>query len=154
VFSFLFPRPQKISATGGLLTPGEADIAIVGNALPPDGYQLEISERDGIRIRATNHRAASYALQTLAQLRKKFGAKVPCLICEDWPNLPVRGFMLDISRCKVPTMATLTELVAQLAALRINQLQLYTEHTFAFPGHEVVWRDASPMTAEDFRQLI
>jgi hypothetical protein len=39
--------------------------------------------------------------------------------------------------------------VESLSALRINQLQLYVEHTFAFPGHEIVWRDASPLTSED-----
>jgi hypothetical protein len=130
-----------------------ADVVITGAALPPDGYQLEITERKGIHIRAVNERAVFYALRTLAQLFKKFGTKVPCLFCEDWPDLPVRGFMLDISRCKVPTMKTLAELVEQLAALRINQLQLYTEHTFAFSEHEEVWRGASPMTAEEYAIL-
>ena len=198
VFSFLFPSPQKISATGGtrdfsngvtLAMPfdyrwspfyhtsselfagcgvrvkfrgandyqsdgGLTDVVIAGSALPPDGYRLEISERDGIRIRAEGGRAVFYAFQTLAQLFKKFGPKLPCLVCEDWPDLPVRGFMLDISRCKVPTMLTLAKLVVQLSALRINQLQLYTEHTFAFSKHKAVWRDASPMTAEEYEHLI
>ena len=40
--------------------------------------------------------------------------------------------MLDISRNKVPTMATLYSLVDLLAGLKINHLQLYTEHTFAY----------------------
>lgn len=61
--------------------------------------------------------------------------------------------MLDISRNKVPTMGSLFALVDQLAAWRMNHLQLYTEHTFAYAGHEEVWRDASPMTAEEIRTL-
>lgn len=61
--------------------------------------------------------------------------------------------MLDISRNKVPTMASLFALVDQLAAWRINHLQLYTEHTFAYTGHEEVWQDASPMTASEIRAL-
>ena len=61
--------------------------------------------------------------------------------------------MLDISRCKVPTMASLRRLVDLLASLRYNQLQLYTEHTFAYAGHETVWRDSSPMTGEEIEQL-
>ncbi len=69
------------------------------------------------------------------------------------PAFPLRGFMLDISRNKVPTMASLFKLVDQLAAWRINHLQLYTEHTFAYAGHEEVWRDASPMTPEEIRAL-
>jgi hexosaminidase len=69
------------------------------------------------------------------------------------PAFPVRGFMLDISRNKVPTMASLFALVDQLAAWRMNHLQLYTEHTFAYAGHEEVWRDASPLTAAEIRAL-
>jgi hypothetical protein len=61
--------------------------------------------------------------------------------------------MLDISRDKVPTMQTLFELVDLLAHLKINQLQLYTEHTFAYRDHEIVWKDASPMTGDEIRQL-
>ena len=58
----------------------------------------------------------------------------------DWPDYPNRGIMFDITRDRVPTMATLYELVDFWASLKLNQLQLYTEHTFAFRGHEVVWK--------------
>src|SRR5690606_20575826 len=34
-----------------------------------------------------------------------------------------------------------------------NHLELYVEHTFAYADHEVVWRDASPLTADDLRWL-
>ena len=61
--------------------------------------------------------------------------------------------MLDISRCKVPTLTTLKTLIEQFADLKYNQLQLYTEHTFAFTDHETVWRDASPLTASDILEL-
>jgi hypothetical protein len=57
--------------------------------------------------------------------------------------------MLDISRDKVPTLATLQALVDRLAHWKVNQLQLYMEHTFAYVGHDVVWRHASPLTAEE-----
>ena len=69
------------------------------------------------------------------------------------PVRPIRGFMLDISRDKVPTLTTLLELVDLLAELGYNHLQLYMEHTFAFAGHEVVWRDASPLGAADVTAL-
>ena len=71
----------------------------------------------------------------------------------DWPDLAVRGVMLDFSRDKVPTMETLLALVDRLASWNVNQLHLYTEHTFAFRDHEAVWRDASPVTAEEIRAL-
>ena len=45
-------------------------------------------------------------------------------------------------------METLYGLVDLMASWKFNQLQLYTEHTFAYAGHEVVWKDASPITPE------
>ncbi len=69
------------------------------------------------------------------------------------PVFDRRAFMLDISRDRVPTGETLEWLVGVLAALGYNELQLYTEHTFAYTGHEVVWRDASPMTHPEMRRL-
>ena len=63
------------------------------------------------------------------------------------------GYQLDVSRCKVPTMPTLFRMVDTLATLGYNQFQLYTEHTFAYSRHETVWREASPMTPDEIRQL-
>jgi hypothetical protein len=68
-------------------------------------------------------------------------------------RFPQRGLMLDISRNRVPTMACLRRLVDAMAALHYNQLQLYTEHTFAYREHPTVWRGASPMTAAEIREL-
>ncbi len=61
--------------------------------------------------------------------------------------------MLDISRDRVPTMRTLRLIVDLLARYRYNQLQLYTEHTFAYAKHPSVWEEADPLTAEDVRKL-
>ena len=65
----------------------------------------------------------------------------------------VFGYQLDISRSKVPTMPTLLRMVDLLATLGYNQFQLYTEHTFAYARHEAVWREASPMTPAEIREL-
>ena len=61
--------------------------------------------------------------------------------------------MLDISRDKVPTMETLYALVDLLAGWKINQLQLYTEHTFAYRQHPEVWAEASPLTGQEILGL-
>jgi len=50
-------------------------------------------------------------------------------------------------------MATLEALIELFARLRFNQVQLYTEHTFAFSAHETVWADASPITAAEVVRL-
>ena len=65
------------------------------------------------------------------------------------PAFERRGYMLDVSRDRVPTRATLTWLLDLLAQLRFSELQLYVEHTFTYADHEVVWRDASPLTHDD-----
>ncbi len=72
---------------------------------------------------------------------------------ENRPVIPVRGFMLDVSRGRVPTMPALRALIRLLAQLRYNQLQLYVEHTYAFKDHAVVWSEASPLTGEELREL-
>ncbi|GAH23368.1 unnamed protein product, partial [marine sediment metagenome] len=78
---------------------------------------------------------------------------IPCLEIKDFPDFPHRGVMLDISRNKVPKMETLYALIDLLSKLKINQFQLYTEHTFAYQGHEQVWKDASPLTGEEVLAL-
>jgi hypothetical protein len=115
-------------------------------------YRLTISS-EGIDLTAGDGAGFLFALQGLRQLWAQDQATLPCLTLTDGPALPVRGFMLDVSRGKVPTMAELLRLVEGLHALRANQLQLYVEHTFAWPGHEDAWRDASPLTAAQIRTL-
>jgi hypothetical protein len=115
-------------------------------------YLLEIRPQQ-IRIQATDCAMAFYAAQTLSQLIRQSPNQLPCLRIEDWPDFPARGVMLDISRDKVPTMATLYRLVDLLASMKINQLQLYTEHTFAYRAHPEVWAQASPMTGEEILAL-
>jgi hypothetical protein len=121
--------------------------------IEPQGYRLAITP-ENIAIQAADAAGAFYARATLAQIRRLHpGGDLPCVEIEDAPDFPVRGVMLDISRDKVPTLATLRHLVDELAALKINHLELYTEHTFAYRNHREVWEHADPMTAEEIREL-
>ncbi len=122
------------------------------DALGPEEFTLDTTAK-GALIRAGGNPGAVYALQTFLRLMAENPAAVPGVKIHDKPSLPHRGYMLDISRCKVPTMDSLKRLVDILADLRCNELQLYTEHTFAFRGHEAVWKDASPMTPEEILEL-
>lgn len=116
------------------------------------GYRLTVDSA-GIRIAARDNAGAFYGVLTLAQLLQTHGAALPALTVDDWPDFPARGVMLDISRDKVPTMATLYALVDLLASWKINQVQLYTEHTFAYSNHRTVWEHASPLTAGEILAL-
>jgi len=72
---------------------------------------------------------------------------------DDAPDFARRGYMLDVSRCKVPAMQELKRTVDSLSALRYNELQLYMEHSFAFAGDERVWFDSSPLTPAEIMEL-
>ena len=116
------------------------------------GYHLAVTEQC-IFVTANQPVGIFYAVQTLCQLLAQHGGQLPVLQCLDWPDFSQRGVLLDISRDKVPTMETLYALVDTLASWKINQLQLYTEHTFAYRNHPVVWAEASPLTGEDVLAL-
>jgi hypothetical protein len=120
--------------------------------LPTEGYRL-VCGGTGILLEGRDEAGLFYGLQTLRQLLAQTAPRLPQAFIEDYPAFPTRGFMLDVSRCKVPTMRTLYEYVDMLAAFKINHLQLYTEHTFAYTAHGTVWHDASPLTAEEIITL-
>jgi hypothetical protein len=116
------------------------------------GYRLSITP-ERIEIDAHEEAGAFYAVCTLIQILEQSAESLPCLQISDEPDFPVRGVMLDISRDKVPTMDTLFALVDLLAGWKINQLQLYTEHTFAYRQHPEVWAKASPLTGQEILDL-
>jgi hypothetical protein len=93
-----------------------------------------------------------YAVETLLQLVRG-DARIPACEIEDEPDLALRGVMLDVSRGKVPTLATLQELVDICVKLKLNALMLYTEHTFRFRRHPKIGNDASPLDAETMLAL-
>ncbi|WP_158587050.1 family 20 glycosylhydrolase [Motilimonas pumila] len=120
--------------------------------LPEQGFELLITAHK-ISLHYQNANSLMYALHALKQLRQAFPDRLPCMSIQDQPSYPDRGILLDISRDKVPTLVHLKRLIDLWASLRINQLQLYTEHTFAWQQHRTVWQDKSPMTAQDIQQI-
>jgi hypothetical protein len=150
----LLPSPRQLTLTDGTTRATEpVEVGVQVIALPGDeAYHLAITS-DGIRWAWRTPTGRRHAAATLAQLHVQYGDTLPCLVIDDAPVFAKRGVMLDISRDRVPTMAHLYELVDTLASWKMNHLQLYTEHTFAYAGHEDVWRNASPMTAEEVRAL-
>jgi hexosaminidase len=147
----LLPIPRSVVRREG--TSRAAPIRLeIDRGIPAQGYRLSIRS-DGVTIAGGDAAGQFYGRQTLAQLVVTHGTEVPCVDIEDEPQLAVRGVMLDVSRDKVPTMATLKSLIDLLASWKINQLQLYIEHTFAYSAHREVWEEASPFTAEEIREL-
>jgi hypothetical protein len=147
--------PEKLEVTAASPAKGNIFLEALlesGTKNDPQRFEISISAK-GIKISSSGEAGIFYGLQTISQLVDQFGTQLPDLQIEDWPDFKTRGAMLDISRCKVPTMKTLFELADLLASLKINHLELYTEHTFAFSDHEIVWRDSSPITAQETMEL-
>lgn len=120
-----------------------------------ESYRLVI-DKTGITVTGADAAGLFYGVCTLKQLIRlssQAPLTLPGLHITDWPDYPQRGVMLDVSRDKVPTLETLFALVDRLADWKVNQLQLYTEHTFAYRGHEAVWQNANPLTGEDILAL-
>ena len=128
-------------------------IAPVDASFDAQRYTLTRVGGGAVRLVGGSEAALFWGLQTLGQLVRLSAPCLPNFQIDDWPDLEVRGYMLDVSRCKVPTMETLYRLVDHLAGLKYNQLQLYMEHTFAYSAHERVWAESSPFTAQEILAL-
>lgn len=96
---------------------------------------------------------AFYALVTLWQIYKTEGSlKIDEI--EDAPDILNRGFMLDISRGKVPTLSALKNLADLLAHFKYNQIQLYIEgFSFLYPSFAEYCDESCALTAEELCEL-
>lgn len=93
--------------------------------LNEEAYLLVVTEQ-GIKICSKTDVGAFYAVMTLKQLVNKEGI-VNCCEISDNPDLKIRGFMMDISRAKVPTLDTIKKVIDLLSSLKYNHLELYVE---------------------------
>jgi hexosaminidase len=126
-------------------------VALRREADAGDAYRLRVGA-DGAEVLAAGGPGLRYGAETLGQLVDRRGALPACEI-DDAPDLPRRGIMLDVSRGKVPTEATLRDLVDLCVRLKLNVLMLYVEHTFRFRHHPRIGADAFGLEAETLRGL-
>jgi hexosaminidase len=155
----LEPRVAPGAPGDGGAPPGGIALAIDGRTGQggSEGYRLEIDAR-GVRVTGADAAGLFHGVHRLCQIVEQAEAErtalsLPGLVIEDRPAFQKRGAMLDVSRDRVPTMETLFELVELASHLGLNELQLYTEHTFAYREHERVWRGASPLTPDEILRL-
>ncbi|MDD3113465.1 MAG: family 20 glycosylhydrolase [Candidatus Izemoplasmatales bacterium] len=152
----ILPKPRKIIPTdGAFLVPSLWKIALIENdnlsnvvldilfdwqkaslseanlilgisrtILPIEGYRLSISPTK-IIVEGADRLGVLHGLATLKQL--DCHPTIDCQIIFDDPELPVRGFLLDISRDMIPTLRSLKQLVRWLWLCKMNHLELYVE---------------------------
>jgi hexosaminidase len=155
----LLPTPRFLKLLRGTFTlPQRKPLGTIKvirtNAAPnhPEGYAFTISKK-GIEISFRETGGLRAAAATLRQLLREYGRRLPCLKIRDWPDFARRGVMLDVSRGRVPKLETLLDLAEKLSDFKINELQLYTEHTFAYKKYKSVWQSWGALTAKEIQIL-
>lgn len=134
---------------------GEAfsgDIALRVDSTLADRYTLTVGS-EGATLCAGTDEGLCNGVQTLIQYLERHGAVLPSVSIEDWPDLANRGYYLDCSRGRVPTLDYLKRVADLLCRYKVNQWQLYIEHTYLFRDLSEAWRDDTPLTADDILEL-
>ena len=111
-------------------------------------YTIDITP-DRILLTGGTVVAVRYAVQTLRQLIRYSGAVIPCQAIEDYPDIKNRGYFADVTRGRIPTLESLKKLADRLSFYKYNQLQLYIEHTYMYEEFSEMWRDDTPLSAEE-----
>jgi hexosaminidase len=138
------------------ITAGErfaGDILLrLDSTLLQEEYHLDICG-DGICLVSGSEKGLLYGIQTLRQMVSQAGALLPCCEIKDYPEIANRGYYFDVTRGRIPTMESLKALADKLSYYKMNQLQLYIEHSYLFRNQSEVWRDDTPLTAQDILEL-
>lgn len=120
--------------------------------LPDQAYRLTVGQQ-GIVIAADSASGLFYGVQTLRQIVRLHGRHLPQVAIKDQPALAERGVLLDVCRSKVPTLATLKEVVEKLSFFKINQFQMHNEHAYYFPRHPAIGATGDRLTNEEILEL-
>lgn len=115
-------------------------------------YQLVIN-KDQITVTGKGGAGVLYSIQTLCQIIEQCGSILPCMEIADSPAFLHRGYYLDQTRGRVLKSESLKRIVDLLARYKINEFQLYIEHTYLFRGFSEMWRDETPLTAQEILEL-
>ncbi len=122
-------------------------------ALLKEEYKLSVKE-SGITVKYSTDEGCFRALTSLYQLVMSEGDVLSCIEVSDSPEFERRGYMLDISRHRMPKLETIKQLVDMLALLKYNEFQLYMESfCFKYPLFPEVTEGFECLTPEDIIEL-
>jgi len=161
----LFPKPKHVKHSDSycelvIELPEEIDIncAVIDGLteiylpeLVTQSFLLAV-KIDSITLAYADQLGRLYGLRLLQQIKKQTNS-MPCIEIEDSPDYCNRGIILDISRDKVPTLTHLFSMIDLWSKSRINKLQLYTEHTFAYSKHKQVWNNSGAYSGADIQEI-
>ncbi|MFV0504296.1 MAG: beta-N-acetylhexosaminidase [Lachnospirales bacterium] len=112
-----------------------------------ESYTLNIDHT--IKIIGGDTNGLLYGVQSLRQIISQYKSILPLCSIEDEPMIKHRGFYHDATRGRIPTLKSLKSLADRASYYKINELQLYIEHSFIFKEFSEVWRDDTPLTPEE-----
>ncbi|MBO5379213.1 MAG: family 20 glycosylhydrolase [Clostridia bacterium] len=149
--TFVFPEncDQRIVNLAKKVPSGSTVVEISYGDCTSEAYKITFGDK--IKVDARGVKGAFYAIQTLRQIIKN-GYCDAEEIC-DYPDFEVRGFYLDITRGRIPTVKTVKELIDNLAYYKANMLQLYVEHVFPFKEYDGIYQRTGYITPEELREL-
>lgn len=131
---------------------GHLYLTIEENKKCQEGYSLIIDSK-GVLIKGNGNAGLFYGVQTLRQIIRQDFTKLSFVEIYDEPEIKNRGYYFDCTRGRVPTLESLKKMADTCSLYKINQLQLYIEHTYLFRNESEVWRDNTPLTAEEIMEF-
>lgn len=154
--SFFDERLETLSDSISEMYPTDIENGLITfkpGKIPKDGYKLHISNRRA-NITSSSLSGCYYALITLKELARKFNGLIPPLVIEDSPDMEIRGFMLDISRSKVPKVETIYKYIDLLTILKYNHLELYVEgFSFEYQSMPHVNQDKNYISVKEYQEI-
>jgi len=168
----LFPLPRNIEMLDGVYTmkkcfkgcvlldfykeikAGVEGVSIEKTeGLQKEEYCLNIGEY-GVFIKYSTDEGLFRACTSLHQLVKRGKGKVQYTNIQDKPDIKRRGYMLDISRGRMPKVETIKSMIDFLVALKYNEFQLYMEgDCFKYAAYPKETADFDCLTPEDIKEL-
>ena len=168
----LFPEPREITVSDGVyilpLEEARGDLVSffksvkkgapgIGVSSAPllqkEEYLLRVGE-EGVSVSAATDEGLFRAVTSLRQMILRTGGKLPYVEIKDKPALPRRGYMLDISRGRMPKVETIKGMIDFLAALKYNEFQLYMEgDCFKYAAYPKETADFDCLTPQDIEAL-
>ncbi len=140
-----------LPVTRGKARPGDIFLGL-DPELKGQEYVLSVKP-DGVRVLGGDGAGLLYGVQTLCQMVEQQGALLPVVRVRDYPQISRRGYYLDQTRGRVLKLAELKRVADRLCRYKLNEFQLYVEHTYLFRDLSEMWRDTSPLTAEEILEL-
>ena len=79
-----------------------------------------------------------YGVETFCQIVQQCGGILPCVQIQDAPDMPNRGYYFDQTRGRVLKLEELKKIADRMCRYKLNQLQLYVEHTYLFRDFSII----------------